>query len=96
MLKRSVLKIARKKMLLSFQYDFNNPYQLPKPKRHSYSQGNKGFIVIVFNLSLTNLKRHIQTEVQYSLSLLFPLPSYLCSMQCLSDTAMLTKKLLKL
>lgn len=56
MLKRSVLKTARKKLLLSFQYDFNNPYQLPKPKRHSYSLEDKGFIVIGFNLSLTTWK----------------------------------------
>lgn len=53
MFKGSVLKIARKNLLLSFQYDFNNPYQLPKPKRRSYSQADKGFIIIVFNLKLT-------------------------------------------
>jgi len=53
MFKGSVLKIARKKFILSFQYDFNNPYQLAKTKRHSYSQAEEGFIIMGFSLVYT-------------------------------------------
>lgn len=87
-------KIARKKLLLSFQYDFYKPYQLPKPKRHSYSQGDKGFIVIGFNLSLTTWKD--KSKLKYNNPcLLFLLPHCmsLFSMHVagFSDTATLTK-----